>query len=224
MPSDIKKRGNRKDTKSLSSTVSLLRENQKSVKKLFLGSHLEDEFSTLDNVVMSYEVLLVTLAVKENLVNIKILLAQSLGLYSEDIAVGHIERDARKLGRTKNITAADRIYGIEAHSREDVPSRHLTAIVVSAKAIGRGTILGVKYFTHKFRSTVGASGHAVEIDNVVAGLVAVSIVAKQSTDISHIAGKMNGKERIQFGYKFLATAKKFDKAGNIMLHVPCILP
>ena len=117
--------------------------------------HLEHQFAAFHNVGVVYVVLLIALAVEVDFVYIELFFAQSLGHHCECLAAGQLEGDFRHLGCAEDVAAAHGVYGIEAHSREHVPGRHLSAVVIAAESVGLGQILGVEYLAHQFLRAFG---------------------------------------------------------------------
>src|SRR5664279_184004 len=80
---------------------------------------------------------------------------------------------------------------IEAQGAENVPSRHLTAVVVAAQRVGLGAVLGSDHLMHSLLGLPRLAGVAVEVNDVMARLVAVPVLADAALNVigsSAVAG------------------------------------
>ena len=72
---------------------------------------------------------------------------------------------------------ACRAHRIESESREYIPSRCLTIVLIAAITVGSSHIEFIHHLAHPVLSLPRLVGVAVEIYHVLNGLIAVSIVA-----------------------------------------------
>ena len=79
--------------------------------------------------------------------------------------------------RADDILVAAGAYGIEAERREDIPCRSLAVVLVTAVAVGGGTVEAGHDVAQMSLALPGLSAPVVEVDHVLYGLVAVGIVA-----------------------------------------------
>ena len=77
------------------------------------------------------------------------LFRQVFGFYGKGLSVGKVQCDFGQLWSTEYVLSAYGVNGVESHSREHVPCRHLTAVVIAAKSVGQWAILGVEYFAYQ---------------------------------------------------------------------------
>lgn len=64
-------------------------------------------------------------------------------------------------------TRESRAHLIEAHGVENVPSRHLTAVLIAAETVNVVAVLLLEHPVDKFLCAVGASGIVIEVNDVV---------------------------------------------------------
>ncbi len=125
------------------------------------------------------------------------------------------------------IYAVCRIYRIKSHCAEDIPCRHLTAILVSATA-GRCCVVHLRhYLADKLLRLGGLSAIVVHIGNVVARFVSVYILTDKSGYVLQIlaVGFAASREKfVEFCLECLVTAHQLDKTENVVRNIEGILP
>ena len=90
--------------------------------------------------------------------------------------------------------------GVEAEGGEQIPRRHLAAVVVAAEAVGRGVVLITQDHADALLRFPRVIGPVIEIGDVVRGLVAVDVAADDA-----FAGDVFGfgsNRQIQFAFRF----------------------
>ena len=134
---------------------------------------------------------------------------------------------ARHLRRTDDVFATARVERIEPQGAEDVPRRHLSAVVVAAQPVGRRAVLGVEDLLDVFRREIGASEEREEVDDVVARLVAVGVLPDQSRHVAHavlaVGDRCAREEFLQFRERRVASAQRGDELARILQDVPGVL-
>ena len=75
------------------------------------------------------------------------------------------------------ILVRSRAHGIESQSREDIPRRGLSVVLVAAVAVGLRRIEAIHDLTNPPLRLTGLPGVVVEVDHVLRRLVAVGVVA-----------------------------------------------
>ena len=133
---------------------------------------------------------------------------------------GHL----RQLRRTEDVAGRHGVDRVKSHRRKHIPGRHLTAVVVAAKAFGLRQILSLDDFAHQFLRALRLAGKGIEISHVVARLIAVGILANQARHVAKRAVELGGEKRVELRDEGLAAAEELDKARHVVLHVPRVLP
>ena len=118
----------------------------------FLRCHFVYQCTAIHNGSVVDIVLRELLAVERDVCNIFVCLRESVGYDSEGLAVKQVNGYLLHLRSAEYVLAAHWVDGIESHSREHVPCRHLTAVVVAAKTVYCRTILSVEYLANEFLS------------------------------------------------------------------------
>ena len=95
----------------------------------------------------------------------------------------HDNRNFVKDGTTKPILCRSRFYVVEAHGGQDVPGRHLTHILIARKSIRGCVILTFENLTHLVSRLPRLTRHGVEVDDVVAGFVAMNVLPNQARHV-----------------------------------------
>ena len=78
----------------------------------------------------------IVLAVQTGALDVDVLVADVLGLDAECLAATDLHRDLGEERCAEDVLSAGRLHLIESHGREDVPSRHLSDILVAAETVG----------------------------------------------------------------------------------------
>ena len=124
-----------------------------------------------------------SLAIETNLTNVDGSIGITMSANRKCFAVADVDSGFLNNGTTQLITSTARLHLIESHSREQIPSRHLTNVLITAKT---GWLIIIK-FGHDLTSTLlrlpRLTHIIIHIYNVVAGLITVSILTNQSRDV-----------------------------------------
>ena len=151
-----------------------------------------------------------------------------LGQDAEGLVAGQVDGHLGEQGAADGIDGAARAELVEAHGVEDVPSRHLAAVFVARYTIGGIAILRLEDAVHEFLRAPGAVHIVVEVDGVVARLVAVGILANQTRDVGREFCAIDfagcGKETVEFAGESIFAAHKGDEAVHIVGNKPGPLP
>ena len=149
----------------------------------FFGAHLQDEFAAGHDVLIADERLGVWLSVEPDAADVLVVCADAGSLDGEGLAFRKGDFGLLEEGRAEPVAAAGRLDLIEAHRGKDVPGRHLAGIFVAGKAVG---LVGIELghdLTDQVCGLPGLAEHGVEVQDVVARLVAVGILADQAGNV-----------------------------------------
>ena len=97
-----------------------------------LAAHREDELAAGHNLLVGDVGGVQRLAVERHRLDVAILVVDVRGLDGQCVAVLQVEDILGQVGRPEDVLAAGGTNGIEAHCAENVPRRHLSAVVVAA--------------------------------------------------------------------------------------------
>ena len=144
----------------------------------------------------------------------------------------------RHLGKqraTDDILVGSRTYGIQPHSTDHIPSRHLPLILVPTITVRTGIIQFPHHLSGPFLRFPGFTGIIIKIDHMMNRLISMGILSH--IDHHHLGHLMNHpavsthfhrirnrKDRIQFRSKIAFASHQVDQALNIVHHRPVILP
>ncbi len=137
--------------------------------------------------------------------------------------VGHV-------GGADHILAASRADGVEAHGGEDVPGRHLAAVVVAAEAVDVVAVHAVHDFAQPVLRLPRLRGVHIKIRDVVAGLVALDVAAEHALagDVlgggEEVVGDVHGEERVELGDELLLAAHEAHEAVDVVGDVEAVVP
>ena len=90
-----------------------------------------------------------------------------VGLGDEYVLPSGVDGDAVEEGCDGDVLATAGTEGVESHGAHDVPSAHLSAVLVAAKAVGMGCIELIQYTVDNVVQLVGGVKVGVEIGGVV---------------------------------------------------------
>ena len=143
----------------------------------------------------------VVLAVEQDTLYIHVLVAVVGGLDGECASVTDIECGLVEKRRTEYILATCGLNLVKSHRRQHIPCRHGTYILISAKAVGVITIHLAKGSAQQFGSLPRLAYVIVEVNHMMAGLVALCILANKTADVgrslsAHIT--LYEEERVEF--------------------------
>ena len=85
--------------------------------------------------------------------------------------------------RAEEIAAPGGFDLVETQRREDVPCRHLPHVLVARKPVGPVVVERRQYLAHLVGGLPRLTDHRVEVDDVVAGFVAVGVLTDQARDV-----------------------------------------
>ena len=127
---------------------------------------------------------------------------------------------------SKLIFSAYWVNRVEAHCREDVPGRHLSAVLVAAKAVGGVAV----HLAHNLRYILlclfGFTCLVEQIRHMMARLVSVGILANHSGAEDGQVGILGwgvGEHAVELLHEYLL-AHMTDEAVNVVLNAPHIVP
>ena len=115
-------------------------------------------------------------AIQCNTIYIFMFFRQILRNNRESLAIDQMQGHLRQLWSTEYIFRTYRIYRIESHRTKHIPSRHLSAIIISAKSVGFVFVLSIKYFTNQFLCTFRTTSQCIQISHMMAWLISMSIL------------------------------------------------
>ena len=148
-----------------------------------LGTHDEFKRATGDDVAIVDVALVIALAVQSGTLHVDILVTVVDGLDDERLAVAYIETCLVELGRTDDVLAACGLFLIQADRRQHIPCRPLAHVLVAAQAVKVVAVLFTQHAADELSRFLGLSHVIIHIDDVVAGLVTVGILADQATHV-----------------------------------------
>ena len=190
-------------------------------------AHFEFDGSATHNQVVGEVTFLIRLAVHLDRLDVDVLTTDGGSQDGEGLAIRQLQLDAGEHRRANLVLAANRVHGIEAHRAEDVPGRHLAAVLVSAETAG---LVGVQLVHHLGGILLRLPRllHlVVEVDDVVARLVAVGVLANHAgAEDRKLFVRIGGvsKHAVELlGEAFLATDQA-DEVVDVMLDGPEVLP
>jgi len=131
-----------------------------------------------------------------------------------------------QLRRTEHVNTAGRIHGIKAHRAEYIPGTHLSAVFITCIA-GRFVIVQLVHDPGRIQLGLpGLSRIIVEIRRMVAGLIAVGVLAYKSGSVPIDVPRFGfqGEEGIELGNKGVLASDQVDQVGYILGNIPEILP
>ena len=124
-----------------------------------------------------------------------------MGYDGKGLSVGQMDDGLLEQGATDAINRLTGAYLIEAHGVEQVPSRHLSTVLVTTQAVGIVEVEGMEHLVHNLLCAPRLSHIVVEVGNVVARFVAVSILTNQARDIGRyevtLQGRVSSKEGVE---------------------------
>ena len=147
-----------------------------------------------------------SLAIEASALHVDVLVGVVLCHDGEGLASAHVHGSLVEERRTDNEATANGVYLVETYRREDVPSRHLTYVLVARESVGLVEIHLVEHLAQHRSSLIGASCVVVHIYNMVARLVAVSILTSHTRHIrrSVVASPaFNEEERVELRHECL---------------------
>ena len=142
-----------------------------------LAVHSDIDYRTLDERIIVEIILGIVFTVVEHTLHINVFGAVVRSLNHHLITVFEIDGSLLKERSAEHILVACRAHRIESESREHIPSRSLTIVLIAAITIGSSHIEFIHHLAHPVLSLPRLVGIAVEIYHVLNGLIAVSIVA-----------------------------------------------
>ena len=128
----------------------------------------------------------------------------------EAVAVLQVEGDAAETGRSEHVAVGGGTDGVETHRGEDVPSGHLTGIVVAGKTARGVVVLSVEDVGDTLDGLVAPANEVVEIGYLVTGLVAMPV-------------EIVVEEGVELGLELLRTAEVRDETFDVVGDVPGVV-
>ena len=149
------------------------------------------------------------------------------GRDGEGAAVADADLGAGEEGCAEDEAAAAGLHLIESEGGEDVPCRHLSDVLVAAEAVGCGVVELSHDVAQLGCGLPWLSGVVVEVDDMVAGLVAVGILSDESADVGRRLGAqvaLDGEELVELAEEGLLAAEEADESVRVVGHEPRVLP
>ena len=186
---------------------------------------MEHQVSTVHDLFVGDEVPVVGLPVPLNLIDIHVLCGEVQRFHGEGLSFPHLDRNFGQLRCTEHQFAADRVHRVEAHGGEHVPCGHLSAVVVPDKSVRFVLVEVGGDLPHQPLCLFGTVEPVVDVGHMVAGLVAVGILAYEAGHIGEVAGRfLRGVEEIVKHLTGLFfSSHQLDQSGDILHHMPGIL-
>ncbi len=147
--------------------------------------------------------------------HVHVLRAVVVGNDAQRAAVAHIQRGALEQWAAHDVVAADRIHCIQTERAEHEPRAHLSAVFVAGQAVARVVVLLAQQAAHHRLGLVWLAGVGEQIRHMMAGLVAMRILADHAIDIRRCIGRQfgaGGEQLVQLGDEAVAAA--------VQIHVP----
>ena len=140
-----------------------------------------------------------------------------------------------KVRCSQHILVAARAYGVEAHSREYIPCRGLSVILVATIAIRVGSVELVHGLTNPVLGLPGLARIAVEVEHVLYGLVAVGVVTHvhnlhlanlvdDTTVVAVIEHWRYIEHRVEHLVEVLLATHEIDESLRVVEYRPCVVP
>lgn len=145
---------------------------------LFVGGTTHDilDVTALHQLVVREEVFSGRRAIDAQRLNIFVVLTTVLRRDGHGLAVFQMQGHLVKVRCADDILVGTGTHRIEAHCREDVPSRSLPVVLITAIAVGLGRVELVHHLANPVLSLPRLSGIVVHVNHVLDGLVAMGIV------------------------------------------------
>lgn len=135
---------------------------------------------------------------------------QGLRRDDEVLAIVKIEGNLLEARGGKHIAVCGGTDRIEAHRREDIPSRHLTSIVITRQATRRVVVFCIEDIRHTLNGLFPFPDEIVQIGYLMAGFVAMPVTTLC-------------KHRVELGLKLLRTTKHLNESLHIVRHIPGVM-
>ena len=153
--------------------------------------------------------------------------ARIVGRNGQRTAVGQPHDGFRELGRGQREFVRAGTYGIEAQTGEDVPCRHLAAVLVADDAFGRRGVHLVQQAARQLLRLPRLSHIIIKVSHMVARLVAVGVLPHQPRHVAHVElhfVRFEREEPVHFADERLAAAEKLDQAVHVVRHEEAVVP
>ena len=157
--------------------------------------------------------------------DVEVLGAPVLGRHAYRPSAREVHRHPLDRRRADVVDVARRRRRVESHGVEKIPRRHLSAVVVAAQRPRLVAVEGVRDAAHPLLALPRLAEVVVEVDDVVAGLVAVPVGADAPLDVvgaRDVVGQLGHEERVEAPLVERA-AHALDVARHVVGYVPRIL-
>ena len=111
---------------------------------------------------------------------ITVFIVYFIGADGKALAVAEVYLHVRQVRRSDYILIGAGGHGIEAHRSENIPGRHLTAVVVAAQSVDVVLIHLIHDLTYPVLRFPRFRSPGVEVRNVLAHFVAVHIIPQNT--------------------------------------------
>ena len=115
--------------------------------------------------------------------DIDILLAIALGNHLERLAILQAHRSLREERATKDEHTVRGVHLVEAQRRHDVPSGHLTTVLITNHTLRLVGVEDILDIAHLLRGLPLLTGIGIEVSHMMARLVTMCILTDQTTDV-----------------------------------------
>ena len=198
---------------------------------LFVGGTTHDimDVTALHQLVVREEVFSGRRTVDAQRLNIFVVLITVLRRDGHGFAVLQMQCHLVKVRCADDILVGAGTHRIEAHGREDVPSRSLPVVLITAIAVGLRCVELVHHLANPVLSFPGLSGIVVHVNHVLDGLVAMSIVTHvhnlhfaylmdDTSIVTVIEQRRNIEDRIEHLNEGLLASHEVDQALWVVEH------
>ena len=197
-----------------------------------LIAHLEVECTTIGQRGVRNIEFVIRLTIDTKALHVPTLVAHPIGTNGDGVAIGKCHAKIGQIGSAEDILIATGTNRIEAHGREDVPGRHLSAVVISAQATNIVAIHAVHDGTYPLLGLPRLTRPRKEVRYVMTGLIAMNVSSHQTVgrDILVVGvilwGQIHAEEFIQtlaeFGFASHLRHQAHDIVRNMKGEVPGI--
>ena len=181
------------------------------------GRCLETKFAAFHDLAVAEEVPFHRCSVQGDAGDIRVL--GVVRCDGEGFSVAQAEGGLAEERYRENVLAAAGTGRIHAQGRQDIPGAHLAAVLVAADAFRRGVVQGGEEFPHDFLGAGGGFQPGEDISHVMAGFVAVGILAQVTGNVGNVdalAALLIGEQGIQGCQHGFASAHQGCVSGLVL--------
>ncbi len=140
---------------------------------------------------------------------------------------GQLDLRAIDQRAAEHVVRTDRIDRIQAQRTEHVPGTRLPAVLIAGEAIGLRLVHGFQQLAHACLRLVMRAGVRVQVGHMVAGFVAVRVLADHAGDVWRRVGRQRragAEQRIQLAFERKLAAEQFHVCVQVVLVEEARLP